>query len=1019
MGSSFTDRLGNTPNESVKAPVVVVTTTNITLSGEQTYGAVSISSGDRVGVGGQTDASENGIYVASTSTWARASDWDSDNDVISGVTVLDHSSGIFYFATFSGSFALDTTNVSFSQANALYNAYNTVANMVAAVASIPIGALTYNEERGAYFKCVTYSASDNDADIIAGDGLTKSFQLVPPKNLYAKNFGYYTNESKNLQFACNYAYNNGYDSVYLGDGNFTFSEYLTSEIPTACGTTLDGDVSFTLFLDKLDIIGNGPDKTSLAIYVDSSDVRVTTFAGFINIFSALPTEATKSVSSVGARGASNIKDYVVVNNTTDLSVGEKVILTGNIGGSASQSAERSPTQYLTIANISGTTVFFEEHLYQSFYGLSAPLLWYGINKDYPTDIGLKNMTITAAAGSPDAPYILMSRMYGFTAENLVIDGETTMQFGMSEKANYRHVITNRGATHSVEASSRVTLDDCTYNECSLLIHDNSKDVRVIDSRWSDFDLLQIAWGTSVTFENCIFGAAYSTSTVFLLGYLMGGFQTSKTNFEADKNQTLGATNESIKFLNSRFHVDNAGALMAIGNADVILENCELTARFGSADVVQFGETRETTADSTYYPLGGRGSLAFKNTRLKNLDATYNPEWISAHWGSAFLPSPAYVETALDFEGGVDTTIALVDGTYIAEGDRISYDNSANIFIGKYEVLVQTGIGPNNFNVQAAVSQGGVGVNPAVTDTTIPAGTKLCLLDKNDPITQKKISFINTRMDDVLLPEKLPDTIYPFLHGAGPYISAFPIYAPHVLIPGQSASYELTVTLESSAAVAVYKYLVMFNGDAGTPSSISEISSVLSDANFNVADVQVSGSIVTLNVTSDAAAESITVKYEFTDKSFNTGLYRRTGSNMITNGGADDGTTGWTTYLSSVAAVSGGQSDDCIELTPSGGRTCYPPAPGGLESGGYYELTVWVKSGTAGNVEFASKAYYNSGAGVTKAYTGRDSSAYWVAHSFTFQTVATTGNFYAFEIIPSVGTSTMLFDSATLYKLERD
>ena len=54
--------------------VHVATSQNITLSGLQIVDGLSVSLGDRVLVKSQTDASENGIYVASSGFWTRASD---------------------------------------------------------------------------------------------------------------------------------------------------------------------------------------------------------------------------------------------------------------------------------------------------------------------------------------------------------------------------------------------------------------------------------------------------------------------------------------------------------------------------------------------------------------------------------------------------------------------------------------------------------------------------------------------------------------------------------------------------------------------------------------------------------------------------------------------------------------------------------------------------------------------------------------------------------------------------------
>lgn len=58
---------------SVKPSVLVATTANITLSGEQTIDGI-LTSGSRVLVKNQTTTADNGIYVSGAGAWARASD---------------------------------------------------------------------------------------------------------------------------------------------------------------------------------------------------------------------------------------------------------------------------------------------------------------------------------------------------------------------------------------------------------------------------------------------------------------------------------------------------------------------------------------------------------------------------------------------------------------------------------------------------------------------------------------------------------------------------------------------------------------------------------------------------------------------------------------------------------------------------------------------------------------------------------------------------------------------------------
>ena len=60
------------------------TTANITLSGTQTVDDIALIEGDRVLVKDQTDGSENGVYVVASGAWSRVTDFDAQEDFVSG-----------------------------------------------------------------------------------------------------------------------------------------------------------------------------------------------------------------------------------------------------------------------------------------------------------------------------------------------------------------------------------------------------------------------------------------------------------------------------------------------------------------------------------------------------------------------------------------------------------------------------------------------------------------------------------------------------------------------------------------------------------------------------------------------------------------------------------------------------------------------------------------------------------------------------------------------------------------------
>lgn len=72
-----------------KASVRVASTANLTLSGLQTIDGIAVAAGERVLVKDQTTASQNGLYVAASGAWARASDMDVWTEVPSAFVLAE------------------------------------------------------------------------------------------------------------------------------------------------------------------------------------------------------------------------------------------------------------------------------------------------------------------------------------------------------------------------------------------------------------------------------------------------------------------------------------------------------------------------------------------------------------------------------------------------------------------------------------------------------------------------------------------------------------------------------------------------------------------------------------------------------------------------------------------------------------------------------------------------------------------------------------------------------------------
>jgi hypothetical protein len=107
---------------AIKAPCYVASTTNLALSSTQVIDGVTVSTGFRVLAKDQTDATENGIYICQSSSWARAPDFDGSRDAMPGTYVyVDRGSlygGTFWLANSSATttrITVGTDDISWSR----------------------------------------------------------------------------------------------------------------------------------------------------------------------------------------------------------------------------------------------------------------------------------------------------------------------------------------------------------------------------------------------------------------------------------------------------------------------------------------------------------------------------------------------------------------------------------------------------------------------------------------------------------------------------------------------------------------------------------------------------------------------------------------------------------------------------------------------------------------------------------------------------------------------------------------
>jgi len=103
----------------VKDSVKIATTANITLSGTQTIDGVAISADERVLVKDQSTATQNGIYLCKSGSWARADDMAAGGDAAGAFTFVEQGSTLadtgFVCSTNKGSAVVGTNNLAFTQ----------------------------------------------------------------------------------------------------------------------------------------------------------------------------------------------------------------------------------------------------------------------------------------------------------------------------------------------------------------------------------------------------------------------------------------------------------------------------------------------------------------------------------------------------------------------------------------------------------------------------------------------------------------------------------------------------------------------------------------------------------------------------------------------------------------------------------------------------------------------------------------------------------------------------------------
>jgi len=585
---------------AIKAECQVASTGNLTLSGLQTIDGYTTLVGDRVLVKNQTMQAQNGIYVAASGAWARSSDANTWNSLISAFTFIQNGStqaNSGWVCTISTGGTLGTTPVTWSQlASAASYFAGTGLTLSSYTFSItPVGtAGTYGSASqvpvfvtnasGQVTSVTNTSISIAPSQInatIPNSGLTNSSITVNGSAISLGGSATITAANPNaLTIGTGLS-----GSSYNGSSAVTIAN--TGVLSVSGGTTgLTPNTATTgaITLAGTLVVGNGgTGATTLTGYV---------YGNGTSAFTASTTIPNTAITGLGTMSTQNANSVVITGGTINgTSIGASTRASGDFT-TLSANTVTSTTPVLsfnasnTIASFGSTTAnSYNQLVIQNLSGTSGASTNYVISNDLGTDstyygeFGMNSSVYTGA--SVPADFFSINNGIYFSAH----DGDVTVGSGNGKKLYFAWGTTGQSA-HVINSSGAIGL--------------NTNLAAGTGSGTTNF-------GTAG--QPLLSGGSSATPTWGVLGLSGGG-----------TNANLTAVAGGIVYSTA-----TAFAISAAGTSGQFLQSNGTGAPTWATPVSYAAVTDDTTTNATRYPLFANqtsGNLATEYTSSTKLQ--YNP-----------------------------------------------------------------------------------------------------------------------------------------------------------------------------------------------------------------------------------------------------------------------------------------------------------------------------------------------------------------------------------------------------------